>query len=127
MKATGTLRALLAAVGWRLERAGRCHGNGALTYRAQGVALPEGVEAQALAAAWLAELQAPTAADPSGALFAPIENPCRGEKCSTGTPGAPPPPRPWPPAAPGGGLACGPAAAAPGPFLSPAIGDHTTK
>jgi hypothetical protein len=96
VKATGTLRAVLAAVGWRLERAGRCHGNGALTYRAQGVALPDGVEAQALAAAWLAELQAPSATDPSGALFAPIGNPCRGEKCSTGNPGAPPPPRPWP-------------------------------
>jgi len=100
VKATGTLRALLAAVGWRLERAGRINTRGAdrdaLTYRAQGVALPEGVEAQALAAAWLAELQAPTATDPAGALFAPIGNPCREEKCATGNPGAPPPPRPWP-------------------------------
>ena len=97
VKATGTARALLAAVGWRLERAGRCHGNGALTYRAQGVALPDGVEAQALTAAWLAELQAPAAADLGGALFAPIENPYRGEKCSTGRPAAPPPPpRPRP-------------------------------
>jgi hypothetical protein len=95
-KATGTLLALLAAVGWRLERAGRGHGTGALTYRAQGLALPEGVEAQALAAAWLAELEAPTATDPSGALFAPIQNPYREEKCSAGNPGAPPLPRPWP-------------------------------
>jgi len=96
VKATGTLRALLAAVGWRLQRAGRCHGNGALTYRAERVALPEGVEAQALAAAWLAELQAPAAADPGGSLFAPIGNPCREEKCSAGRSTAPPPPRPWP-------------------------------
>lgn len=100
MKATGTLRALLAAVGWRLERAGRIHtrgtDRGALTYRAQGVALPEGVDAQAIAVAWLAELQAPTATDPAGALFVPIGNPCREEKCATGDPGAPPPPRSWP-------------------------------
>ena len=100
-KATGTLRALLAAVGWRLERAGRINTRGgdrdALTYRAQGVALPEGVEAQALAAAWLSELQAPAATAPAGALFAPIENPYRGEKCATGTPAPPPPPRPCPP------------------------------
>ena len=99
-KATGTLRALLAAVGWRLQRAGRINTRGgdrdALTYRAQGVALPEGVEAQALAAAWLSELQAPAATAPAGALFAPIENPCRDEKCATGTPAPPPPPRPWP-------------------------------
>ena len=99
-KATGTLRALLAAVGWRLQRAGRINTRGgdrdALTYRAQGVALPEGVEAQALAAAWLSELQTPAATAPAGALFAPIENPCRDEKCATGTPAPPPPPRPWP-------------------------------
>ncbi len=96
VKATGTLRALLAAVGWRLERAGRINTRGAdrdaLTYRAQGVALPEGVEAQALAAAWLSELQAPAATAPAGALFAPIENPYREEKCATGTPA----PRPCP-------------------------------
>lgn len=100
VKATGTLRALLRACGWELQRAGRINtrraDRDALTYRAQGVALPEGVEAQALAAAWLAELQAPTATDPAGAFFAPIENPCRGEKCATGNPGALPPPRPWP-------------------------------
>lgn len=100
VKATGTLRALLAAVGWKLDRAGRINTRtaerGALTYRAQGLALPEGVDPQALAAAWLAELQAPTA----GALFAPIRNPYRGRKCATGAPAAPPPPprppRPWP-------------------------------
>lgn len=100
VKATGTLRALLAAVGWKLERAGRINTRtaerGALTYRAQGLALPEGVDHKALAAAWLAELQAPTA----GALFAPIRNPYRGRKCATGATAAPPPPprpaRPWP-------------------------------
>jgi hypothetical protein len=100
VKATGTLRALLAAVGWRLERVGRVKARGdgrdALTYRAQGVPLPEGVEAQALTAAWLAELQALAAVAPSGALFASIENLFREEKCPTGNPGAPPPPRPWP-------------------------------
>jgi hypothetical protein len=64
-KATGTLRALLRACGWELLRAGRGHGNGALSYRAQRVALPAGVSAEALAAAWLAELQAPTATDRS--------------------------------------------------------------
>jgi hypothetical protein len=100
VKASGTLRALLAAVGWRLERAGRVKARGgerdALTYRAQRLALPEGVEAQALAAVWLAELQTPTATAPAGALFAPIENLCRAEKCPT----PPPPPRPWPLAAP---------------------------
>jgi hypothetical protein len=100
-KPTGTLRALLAAVGWRLERAGRVKARGggrdALTYRAQVLALPEGVNAQALAAVWLAELQAPAGADSAGALFAPIENPCREEKCPTPPPGAPPPPpKPWP-------------------------------
>jgi hypothetical protein len=103
-KASGTLRALLAAVGWRLERAGRVKARGgerdALTYRAQRLALPEGVEAQALAAAWLAELQAPARTAPAGALFAPIENLCRAEKCPSPSPEAPPPPRPWPLAPP---------------------------
>ncbi len=54
------------------------------------------MEAQALAAAWLAELQAPTATDPAGAFFAPIGDLCREEKSPTENPGAPPPPRPWP-------------------------------
>ena len=91
--ATGTLRALLRAVGWELGRAGRIHargeGRGVLTYRAQRVALPQGVDPDALAAAWLAQLQALA----SGALSAPIENPYRGEKCAS------PPPaslRSWP-------------------------------
>jgi len=90
---TGTLRALLQACGWRLERVGRVHARGAdrgaQTYRAAGVAMPEGVEPEALAAAWLAELQAP----PAGALSTPIENPCRGEKCATESAGHHPPAR----------------------------------
>jgi hypothetical protein len=84
-KATGTLRALLQAVGWELKRAGRAHGNGALKYRAERIALPAGVSAEALADAWLEALEAPI----TGALSAPIEKPYRGEKCSI------PPPR-WP-------------------------------
>ena len=90
--ATGTLRALLAACGWELKQAGRIKARGAerdvLTYRAQRVALPEGVTAETLAAAWLAELQA---AAPAGALFAHTEKPCRGKKCPTPPPGTPPP------------------------------------
>jgi hypothetical protein len=94
---TGTLRALLQACGWELQRAGRIKARGtgrdALTYRAQRVALPEGVTAEALEAAWLAELQAL----PAGALSSPTENRCRGEKCPTPPPaGAPPPARPSP-------------------------------
>lgn len=84
-KATGTLRALLQAIGWELKRAGRCHGNGALKYQAERIALPAGVSAEALADAWLEALEAPI----TGALSAPIEKPYRGEKCSA------PPPR-WP-------------------------------
>ena len=63
--ATGTLRALLEACGWRLEQAGRIKARGtdrdAYTYRAQRVALPEGVDAKDLEAVWLAELTAPVA------------------------------------------------------------------
>ncbi len=63
---TGTLRAVLEAIGWRLERAGRIHARGvdrgALTYRAARVALPDGVNPEALAAAWLAELLTPVEA-----------------------------------------------------------------
>jgi hypothetical protein len=97
VKPSGTLRALLRACGWELQRAGRCHGNGALTYRAQRVALPEGVSAEALAAAWRAELQAPAGPRSAGAFFAPTENPYRGEKCSAWRPPTPTPPqRAWP-------------------------------
>jgi hypothetical protein len=96
-KASGTLRALLHACGWELERAGRIKARGAerdaLTYTAQRLALPEGLAAEALAAAWLAELQAAAATAPTGALSPPIEDSCRGEKCPTRSPSGPPPPR----------------------------------
>jgi len=82
-KATGTLRALLRAVGWELKRAGRIHtrgaDRGALTYSAAPLALPEGVNAEALAAVWLAELQV----RPAGALCSPIGRTHRDEKCAT--------------------------------------------
>jgi hypothetical protein len=96
-KPTGTLRALLGAIGWQLERAGRIKARGddrdALTYTAQPVALPEGVDPQALAAAWLEQLRSPAA----GALSPPIRIQCMGEKCPSDPPPKPsPPPRPWP-------------------------------
>ena len=95
-KSTGTLRNLLRAIGWRLQKAGRAHGNGALTYRAGLVALPEGVNAEALAEVWLTELQpAAAAADEDGALFDLIERSCRDKKCSAPKP-PPPPLRPVP-------------------------------
>ena len=91
---TGTLRALLQACGWRLEQAGRIKARGtdrdAYTYRAHRLALPLGVDAAALAAAWIAELGAPIA----GAKSSPIEILCRGEKSPT-TPTAPAPPPIW--------------------------------
>lgn len=86
---TGTLRALLQACGWRLEQAGRIKARSeardSYTYRAAPIALPLGVDAQALAAVWLAELQA----QPAGAKSPPIGILCRGEKSPT----PPPPPR----------------------------------
>ena len=95
--ATGTLRTLLQACGWKLQRVGRIKARGArrdaLTYRAQRLALPEGVDAKALAAAWLAELQAAA----TGALFAPTGDFCRGRKCPTPADHGPPPHRHrWP-------------------------------
>jgi hypothetical protein len=89
---TGTLRALLAACGWRLEQAGRIKARGAgrdaYTYRAHRLALPAGVDAAALAAAWIAELGAPIA----GAKSSPIGILCRGEKSPTPAPPPQPPP-----------------------------------
>jgi hypothetical protein len=98
---TGTLRALLQACGWELKRAGRIKARGAdrdaLTYRAHRLALPEGLAAEALAAAWLSELQAAAATAPAGALLTPTENPYRGRKCPTPPPSGPPPrPLRWP-------------------------------
>ena len=83
---TGTLRALLAACGWRLEQAGRIKARGtdrdAYTYRARQLALPDGVDAQALAEAWIAELEAPI----PGAKSSPTEIQYRGKKSPTGPP-----------------------------------------
>lgn len=91
---TGTLRRLLAACGWRLQRAGRVKARGAdrdaLTYRAERLALPEGADPAALAAVWLAELRNPVPRS-AGAFSAPIERSHRGEKCPTPRPLPPPP------------------------------------
>jgi hypothetical protein len=88
---TGTLRNLLRAVGWKLQRAGRIHTRGeggeafACTYSAAPIALPKGVSGEALAAQWLGELR------DGGAKNHPTENPYRVEKCTS------PPPHPSPP------------------------------
>ncbi len=102
--ATGTLRALLQAIGWRLEKAGRIHARGAdrgaYTYRAQRLALPEGVEAQALAEVWMTQLRQPLADRRAGAFSSPIEVLHRGEKSATSDHGPPRSGRiPWPLAA----------------------------
>ena len=93
---TGTLRTLLEAIGWRLEKAGRIKARGAdrdaYTYRAAPIALPAWLDREALIAQWRAELQAPAAARSRGAKTAPTENLCREEKS----------PRPWPPDRPPG-------------------------
>jgi len=92
-KPSGTLRALLQAIGWKLEQVGRGHGNGALTYRAHRESMPAVVDPEALAAAWMAELQAIA----GGAVFAPRQKPCREKNCSAPPQQPPsPPPRPWP-------------------------------
>ena len=102
--ATGTLRALLQAIGWRLEKVGRIHARGAdrgaYTYRAQRLALPEGVDAQALAEVWLTHLRQPLAGRTGGAFSSPIEVLHRGEKSATSDHGPPRSGRiPWPLAA----------------------------
>ena len=100
-KPTGTLRAMLTAVGWKLQPAGRIKtregGRDTYTYRAERVALPEGVDALALAAAWLEALRRP--APPTGAKSPHIENLVWGKKAPA-PPHAPPrPPLRWPLAA----------------------------
>lgn len=105
---SGTMRNLLRAVGWRMERAGRIKARGAgrdvYSYRAERMEVPLGVDPEALAAAWIAELQTPRGA---GAFSFPIGNPCRGEKSPSAS--LPPLPRwavnrsvglPWPAAPP---------------------------
>jgi hypothetical protein len=59
---TGTLKNLLHAVGWELQRVGRIKARkegdrDAYIYKAERVALPNGVDPEALAALWLAELR----------------------------------------------------------------------
>ena len=90
VKATGTLRALLRAVGWELKRDGRIKARGAerdaYTYRAERLALPAGVDAEALAAGWLAELKAQVA----GAKSPPTGFFYRGKNGPTEMPSPPP-------------------------------------
>jgi hypothetical protein len=100
-KPTGTLRALLAAVGWKLQPAGRIKTRegerDTYTYRAERVPLPAGVDALALAAAWLEALRRPVL--PAGAKSPHIENLVWGKKAPV-PPHAPPrPPLRWPLAA----------------------------
>jgi hypothetical protein len=91
--ASGTLRNMLRAVGWELVSAGRIHTRDehrkAMAYRAEPVALPEGVDREALEAVFLEELAA--AAGSAGPLSAHTSNPRMGEKWAT------PPPPPLPP------------------------------
>jgi hypothetical protein len=92
--ASGTLRALLEAVGWQLVGAGRIKvragARDIYSYRAQRVALPSGVCAEALAALWLEQLQQPPMA---GAFSPPVLTLYRGEKSPTALPALA---RPWP-------------------------------
>ncbi len=91
--ASGTLRNMLRAVGWELVSAGRIHTRDehrkAMAYRAEPVALPEGVDREALEAVFLEELAA--AAGSAGPLSAHTSNPRMEEKWAT------PPPPPLPP------------------------------
>ena len=96
---SGTLRAFLSACGWKLAKAGRIRERGAdrdvYTYTAQRVALPAGVDAQALAAAWLEALRRPAPA--AGAKNAHTGKPYTGEKSPSPAQAPPPrPARPWP-------------------------------
>jgi hypothetical protein len=98
---SGTLRALLRAVGWKLKAAGRIKARGgdrdAYTYTAQREALPAGVDAQSLAAAWLEALRRPA---PAGAKNAHAGFLCMGKKSPSPAHAPPPRPvRPWPLAA----------------------------
>ncbi|MFM7550073.1 MAG: hypothetical protein ACKO8I_14650, partial [Cyanobacteriota bacterium] len=90
--ATGTARELLAAVGWKLNTAGRLkqrNGDRDLyTYTAAPRQLPQGLSWQQLAAVFMAELQAGTA----GAKNPHTENRAMAEKSPTLTPA----PRPSP-------------------------------
>jgi hypothetical protein len=66
-----------------------------MAYRAEPVALPEGVDREALEAVFLEELAA--AADSAGLVFTHTSNPCMGETQATPPPPpTPPPPMAWP-------------------------------
>ena len=89
-------------MGWQLQRVGRIKARGggrdAYTYRAERVALALGVDALALASAWLESLRRPALT--AGAKSPHIEKPCMGKKSPS--PAHAPPPRPllrWPLAA----------------------------
>ena len=86
---TGTLRNLLRAIGWKLQRGGRIHtrgdDRGVCVYSAAPIALPEGVSWEALTAKWLEELRE------GGAKNHPIENLYRVKKCATAPPHPSPP------------------------------------
>lgn len=111
-KASGTLRALLNACGWTLKSNGRTKARGAdrdtYQYRAERLALPAGVDPEALAAIWLAELrvQAAGAKSPPIGVFigrkkAPrrCQHPRRRPMASQGGDSGPAPPRSAPIAA----------------------------
>jgi hypothetical protein len=81
--ATGTARELLAAVGWKLNTAGRIKqrngGRDVYTYTAAPLQLPQGLSWENLAAVFMAELQAGIA----GAKNPHTENPAMAEKSPT--------------------------------------------
>jgi hypothetical protein len=92
--ASGTARELLAAVGWKLNTAGRLKGrNGdrdVYTYTAAPLQLPQGLSWENLAAVFMAELVAGTA----GAKNPHTDNPAMAEK-SPSLSAAPPPSDRW--------------------------------
>jgi hypothetical protein len=89
---TSTLRCLLRAMGWKLQKAGRIRARGAdrdvYAYTAERLALPAGVDAVTLAAAWLEALRRSV---PTGAKNAHIEDPYKGEKSPGSGPAGPAP------------------------------------
>jgi hypothetical protein len=93
---TGTLRNLLRAIGWKLQRGGRLKTRtegerDAYTYSAAPIALPEGVSGEALAAQWFGELRE------GGAKSDSVEKPYRVEKSPNHPPHPSPPPlKRWP-------------------------------
>lgn len=104
-KETGTLRAILRAVGWELQANGRQKRRGekrVYLYRAGPAALPAWLSWEALTTVWRRELEAVGAV----AKTPPTENLCRGEKSHTAPLPRPPAtahphaPRSWAPSPP---------------------------